>query len=89
MERRNRSIESLNRLVYIDSLDNGEIKAEQLAKWVEQNLVESSIEEFDLELADLKKLSELIYKNLNFLKNYRQELKTQMDSNSKIKEFLH
>ncbi len=89
MERRNRSIESLNRLVYIDSLDDGEIKAEQLAKWVEQNLVESSIEEFDLELADLKKLSELIYKNLNFLKNYRQELKTRMDSNSKIKEFLH
>ncbi len=89
MERRNRSIESLNRLVYIDSLDNNELKASQLAEWVDLNLIDSTIEEFDLELADLKKLSELIYKNLNFLKNYRQELKTQMDSNSKIKEFLH
>ena len=88
MERRNRSIESLNRLVYIDSLDNDELKAKQLADWVEQNLVESSIEEFDLELDDLKKLSELIYKNLNFLKNFRQELKSQMKSSTKIKKFL-
>jgi predicted glycosyltransferase len=88
MERRNRSIESLNRLVYVDSLDNDELKAKQLADWVEQNLVESSIEEFDLELNDLKKLSELIYKNLNFLKNYRQELKAQMNSSTKIKKFL-
>ena len=75
MERRNRSIESLNRLVYIDSLDYNELKASQLAEWVEMNLIDSTIDEFDLELDDLKKLSELIYKNLNFLKNYRQETK--------------
>lgn len=89
MERRDRSIKSLNRLVYIDSLDEESLKAQLLADWVNENLVDNDVKDFNLELKDLKYLSELIYKNINFLKNYRSELKTQLDSNKKIREFLH
>jgi polyhydroxyalkanoate synthesis regulator phasin len=89
MERRDRSLKALERLYYIDSLDNGEIKAESLSSWVKEYLQESSIEDFDLETNDLKKLSELLYKNTNFMKNHRTYLKEQLDSTHKIKEFLH
>lgn len=89
MERRNRSIESLNRLVYIDSLDEESLRARLLADWVNENLVDRDIQDFDLELKDLKNLSELIYKNITFLKNYKSDLKSQLNSNQKIKQFLN
>ena len=87
MERRNRSLEALKLLIYIDSLDK-EQRAKRLANWIDTYLGNSSIEEFDLELKDLKHLSELFYKNLTFLKKHTKDIKTQLDSNKKIKEFF-
>ncbi|MGB5792140.1 hypothetical protein [Poseidonibacter sp.] len=88
MERRNRSLKALSDLQYIDSLDS-ELRANQLLSWVEKNLSKNKIEDFDLDLESLKKLSELFYKNLNFLKNYRQSMKHQIKNQNKIREFLN
>ncbi|BFU77944.1 hypothetical protein ALC152_11590 [Arcobacter sp. 15-2] len=87
MERRNRSIEALQELRYIDSLDP-EQRAESLRNWVEVNLSQKSIEDFDLELTDLNNLSELFYKNISFLKQHRKNMKHQIDNHKKIREFL-
>ncbi len=87
MERRNRALKALNRLRYIDSLDEQE-KADAIVNWVQIYLLDSSIEEFNLELEDLKQLSELFYKNILFMKKYQKEIKSQLDSNKKIKGFL-
>jgi len=87
MERRNRSIEALQELRYIDSLDP-EQRAESLRNWVEVNLSQKSIEDFDLELTDLNNLSELFYKNISFLKQHRKDMKHQIDNHKKIREFL-
>lgn len=87
MERRNRSLEALKSLRYIDSLDSNQ-KADSLSNWVNKYLSNSSIEEFDLELKDLNNLSELFYKNLSFLKQHANDIKTQLDSNKKIKNFF-
>ena len=87
MERRNRSVEALDKLLYLDSLETQD-RADQLVSWVEQYLSITPIEEFDLKKDDLEKLSELFYKNINFLKQHRQEIKSQIDSHHKIKQFL-
>jgi len=87
MERRNRSLKALKELIYIDSLDS-DLKAQSLEKWVEEYLSKSSIEEFDLELSNLQKLSELFYKNINFLKQHNKDMKHQIDNYKKIREFL-
>ena len=87
MERRNRSLKALSDLTYIDSLEN-EFRAESLKSWVETHLTDRNIEDFDLEINDLKKLSELFYKNLKFLKEHRISLKSQIDNHKKIREFL-
>ncbi|MBD3840589.1 MAG: hypothetical protein IE909_01675 [Campylobacterales bacterium] len=88
MERRNRSLKALNRLVYIDSLDN-EAKAQFLTSWVADHLMDGKkIEDFDLELKDLQKLHELFYKNIKFLKHHREDLKKELASMKDIKKFL-
>ena len=87
MERRNWSIKALKSLQYIDSLD-AELRASSLQKWVEDYLVDNHIEDFNLELRDLENLSELFYKNISFLKQHREEMKTQIDEHKKIREFL-
>ncbi|MCD4757910.1 MAG: hypothetical protein K8R39_06535 [Arcobacteraceae bacterium] len=87
MERRNWSIKALKSLQYIDSLD-AELRASSLQKWVEDYLVDNHIEDFNLELKDLENLSELFYKNISFLKQHREEMKTQIDEHKKIREFL-
>ncbi len=87
MERRNRSLEALHNLIYIDSLDS-DFKAQSLLKWVEQYITDTKIEDFDLELSDLKVLSELFYKNISFIKKHREDMKHQIDNHKKIREFL-
>jgi hypothetical protein len=87
MERRNRSLKALSELRYIDTLDS-ELKAESLKKWVESNLTDNNIENFNLELQDLKLLSELFYKNISFIKTHRKEMKEQIDNHQKIRKFL-
>ncbi len=87
MERRNRSLEALERLLYIDSLE-ASLRADSLVSWVSQYLTHSNIEDLDLEANDLRQLSELFYKNINFMKLYRNDIKSQLDSHHKIKQFL-
>jgi hypothetical protein len=87
MERRNRSIEALSSLKYIDLL-NDELRAKLLQDWVEKYLVDSNIEDFDLEKHDLNVLSELFYKNINFLKQHRVNIRQEIEEYKKIREFL-
>jgi predicted glycosyltransferase len=87
VERRNWSLKALKSLQYIDSL-NPEQRANSLQKWVKDYLVDNHIESFDLELKDLESLSELFYKNISFLKQHREDMKTQIDDREKIREFL-
>jgi len=55
MERRDWSLKALSELIYIDSLESFE-KADALVKWHKNYLTDDSIENFDLELVDLKNL---------------------------------
>lgn len=88
MERRNRSVRALKELIFIDSQEAPQ-RAEGLSRWTKEYLTDNTIEDFDLELTQLKQLEELFYKNISFLKNYKNEIKEQLDSHRKIKEFLH
>ena len=87
MERRDWSLKALSELVYIDSLESFE-KADALVRWSDDYLKESGIENFDLELNDLKKLEELFFKNLNFLKNHKEDTRLELIRMQKMKRFL-
>ncbi len=87
MERRDRSLKALKELIYIDSLDEHQ-KAPSLKRWTERYLAEDIKDSFDLELSDLQNLSELFYKNIRFLKEYRYELKKEIDEGKNIKKFF-
>ncbi len=88
MERRNRSLEALDSLIYLDSLDD-ELRAKALKNWMEQYLQDKDVEDFDLSLQNLKIMSELFYKNINFLKTFNEQLGLKINSSSKIKKFLN
>lgn len=87
MERRDRSLKAFKELTYIDSLDSYE-KADALVRWFDTYLKDDSIENFDLELLDLKKLEELFFKNINFLKTHREETRQELIKMQKMKRFL-
>ncbi|MDD3007664.1 MAG: hypothetical protein RBR70_02645 [Arcobacter sp.] len=87
MERRNRSLKALSELIYIDSLESFE-KADALVKWYSDYFTDDSIENFDLELNDLKKLEELFFKNINFLKKHKEETRQELIKIQKMKKFL-
>ncbi len=87
MERRDWSIKALTELIYIDSLDDFE-RAQALVKWVGEYLTKHNISEFDLELDDLKRLSELFYKNITFLKSYKDNTREELINMKKMKNFL-
>ncbi|AXX93426.1 hypothetical protein CPU12_08705 [Malaciobacter molluscorum LMG 25693] len=86
MERRNWSLEALSELRYIDSLDSYN-KAQQLVVWNNKYLFSNEITDFDLELKDLQDLSELFFKNIKFLKEYKEIIKKELDKLVKLKEF--
>ena len=86
MERRNRSLEALGELTFIDSLEPYD-RAPALVRWVKKYLDED-ISNFDLEIDELKKLSELFYKNINFLKEHTKNVKQEMDKGEDIKKFF-
>ena len=88
MERRDRSLKALKELTYIDSLDSYE-KADALLRWYDDYFSNTSIEDFDLELEDLKKLEELFFKNINFLKNHKEETRLELIKMQKVKRFLN
>ena len=87
MERNNWSIKALSELTYIDSLDSFE-KADALVTWYQDYLTNNKIEDFDLEFEDLKKLEELFFKNINFLKSHREYTNSEMQNLKKMKRFL-
>ncbi len=87
MERRNRSLKALKEVIYIDSLDSF-AKADAMARWFDSYLKDDSIENFDLELNDLKKREELFFKSINFLKNHKEETRQELIKMQKIKRFL-
>jgi hypothetical protein len=87
MERRDWSLKALGELIYIDSLDSFE-KADALVRWNDDYLKENGIEDFDLELEDLKRLEELFFKNLNFLKNHKEDTRLELIRIQKMKRFL-
>jgi hypothetical protein len=88
MERRNRSLIALKELIYIDSLDSF-TKADALVKWFNEYLENDSIENFHLELEELKTLEELFFKNINFLKKHREETRQELIKVQKVKRFLN
>ena len=88
MERRNRSLRALENLRYIDSLDSG-LRAKKLLSWMEEYAQNNGIEDFDLPLTELHQLSELFYKNILFLKDHTNELKSQLNTNTQIKKFFN
>jgi len=87
MERRDRSLKALSELNYIDSLDSFE-KADSLVNWFNEYLKDESIEAFDLELEELKRLQELFFKNINFLKKHKEETRQELIKIQKMKKFL-
>lgn len=87
MERRNWSLKALNELVYIDSLDSF-AKADALVKWYNDYFTNDSIADFDLELEDLKRLEELFFMNINFLKVQKEEIRLELVKMQKVKRFL-
>lgn len=87
MERRNRSLKALEELIYVDSLESYE-KADSLVRWYKKYLSDDDISNFDLELEDLKRLSELFYKNIDFLKKHKEQARQEMIENKKMKRFL-
>ncbi|MBP6164156.1 MAG: hypothetical protein KA438_08335 [Aliarcobacter sp.] len=87
MERRNRSLKALKELIYIDSLESF-TKADALVVWYDDYLKDDTIENFQLELSELKELEELFFKNINFLKNQKEETKDELAKIQKMKRFL-
>lgn len=87
MERRDWSLKALKELIYIDSLDSNE-RAEALVRWNNKFLSKNKISDFDLDESELKKLSELFFKSIDFLKNYKEEVRKNMLENRKLQRFL-
>ncbi|MFK2823239.1 hypothetical protein [Arcobacter sp. YIC-80] len=88
MERRDRSVKALNELIRIDSLDSYD-KADALVAWYEEYIGQDSIENFDLELQELKQLEELFFKSINFLNKQKLEAKNDLEEARKMKKFLN
>lgn len=87
MERRDWSLKGLSELRYLDSLDSTE-RAQGLIRWVEKYLTQHTISEFDLELTDLKKLSELFYKNITFLKDHQEHTRQELLRMKKLRSYI-
>lgn len=86
MERRDWSLEALNSLIFINSLSDEE-RASRLIVWSKTYLI-TDISNFNLEIKDLKKLSELFFSNILFLKNHKIKTKQTLDEMNKIKKYL-
>ena len=87
MERRDRSLIALKELSYVDSLDDNE-RAEGIKSWALKYLNTTDVNDFDLEKNDLIKLSELFYKNMEFLKNHREKILEELKTMSNMRKFL-
>ena len=88
MERRDWSLKALNELIRVDSLESSE-RADALVRWHEEYLGQNRIEDFDLELADLKRLEELFFKNITFLKEFKETTQEELKQTQKLRKFLN
>ena len=88
MERRDRSLKALKELKRIDSLESYE-KSDALVLWYEEHIGQNSVEDFDLELEDLKQMEELFFKSINFLKNQKIQARDDLSETRKMKKFLN
>ena len=78
MERRDWSLNALNELKDIESFDD-EIKANSLVNWGNKYLNDiNSIKDFELTQDEIELFLELLYKNINFMKNMRDNLKQEL-----------
>jgi len=87
MERRDWSLEALEEFQYLDSLDD-EQKAPALAKWVSKYLSDKDISKIDLPKDKLLQLEELFFKNINFLKSFRDKQREELSKLRDLKKFL-
>ncbi len=87
MERRNWSLEALQKLIYAHSLDSFE-KADALKSWNEEYLQKNSIEDFDLILDDLKLLEEMLFRSIDFLKKHKETTRKELVTIQKMQKFL-
>ena len=87
MERRDRSLKALYQLIYLDTQDD-EVRAKLLVKWSKDYISDDFLDNLDLDTNNLKKLSELFYKNINFLKTYKDALKIDLKNHDKMKKFF-
>lgn len=88
MERRNRAVKALQELVYIDSLESHE-RADALVRWYNKYLSDTNVTDFDLMQSDFEKMLELFYKNINFLKEHKEQTRKDMVENRKMQRFLN
>ena len=87
MERRDWSLEVLNKLIYIDSLDE-EQRAQSLSAWVNRYLDDDFLNKIDLDDTNFQQLLELFYKNINFLRSYTNQINLELNNHNNIKKFL-
>jgi len=87
MERRDRSLKALQKLVYINSLDPAD-RAKALIEWVEEYLPNEGIFNFELELNDLEQLAELFYSNISFLKDHKENTRKELLKTEDLQKFL-
>ena len=87
MERGNRSLKALQELKFIDSQEPT-LKGDLLLRWAGGYLLPNGDLDFDIQSKDLKILSELIYKNIIFLKQQRVAIANELNEYHKIKQFL-
>lgn len=87
MERRDKSLNILRELNYIDSLDSYE-RADALVSWYNEHFPNGSIDDIDLEIEDLKRFEELFFRNLEFLKKQQELTRIELNNMKKLKSFL-
>lgn len=87
MERRDRALKALNELNFLDSLETCD-KPDAIKRWAE-NFSIFGDKLFDgLNSDELSRASELMFRNINFLKHHTAELKNALDESQKIKKFF-
>ena len=87
MERGNRSLKALQELKFIDTQEPT-LKGNLLLRWASEYLLPNGDIDLELEPKDLKALSELIYRNITFLKQQRAIIASELNEYHKIKQFL-
>ena len=87
MERGNRSLKALQELKFIDAQEPT-LKGDLLLRWASEYLLPNGDVDLDLEPKELKALSELIYRNITFLKQQRAIIASELNEYHKIKQFL-